>query len=126
PDQGNLSSHRRSRRGGGGERVDPDRPGRRPLGRAGHARGPAPRPRPGRRPLARRARRPEQPGDEPEGKRPRDGPGPRAGLGLGLIAETALATSLDVVEVKPVLYREKETGKLAVDLVASGLGARIL
>jgi arginase family enzyme len=31
-----------------------------------------------------------------------------------------------VVEVNPVLDRENETGKLAVELVASALGARIL
>src|SRR5205823_1810806 len=43
-----------------------------------------------------------------------------------LIAESALASSLDVVEVNPVLDRENETGKLAVELVASALGARIL
>jgi arginase len=49
-----------------------------------------------------------------------------AHLALELIAESGLATSLDVVEVNPVLDRENETGKLAVELVASGLGARIL
>jgi len=47
-------------------------------------------------------------------------------LALELIAESGLATSFDVVEVNPVLDRENETGKLAVELVASGLGARIL
>ena len=36
------------------------------------------------------------------------------------------STSLDVVEVNPVLDRENATGKLAVELVASALGARIL
>jgi arginase len=45
---------------------------------------------------------------------------------MELIAESGLATSFDVVEVNPILDRENETGKLAVDLVASGLGARIL
>ncbi len=49
-----------------------------------------------------------------------------AHLVLELIAESGLATSLDVVEVNPILDRENETGKLAVELVASGLGARIL
>ena len=49
-----------------------------------------------------------------------------AHLLLELIAESGLATSFDVVEVNPVLDRENQTGKLAVELVASGLGARIL
>jgi arginase len=49
-----------------------------------------------------------------------------AHLAMELIAESGLATSMDVVEVNPVLDRENETGKLAVELVASGLGARIL
>jgi arginase len=49
-----------------------------------------------------------------------------AHLALELVAESGLATSFDVVEVNPVLDRENETGKLAVELVASGLGARIL
>ena len=49
-----------------------------------------------------------------------------AHLVLELIAESGLATSLDVVEVNPILDRENETGELAVELVASGLGARIL
>jgi len=49
-----------------------------------------------------------------------------AHLAMELIAESGLATSLDVVEVNPVLDRENQTGKLAVELVASGLGARIL
>jgi arginase len=49
-----------------------------------------------------------------------------AHLAMELVAESGLATSLDVVEVNPVLDRENETGKLAVELVASGLGARIL
>jgi arginase family enzyme len=43
-----------------------------------------------------------------------------------LVAESGLTSSLDVVEVNPVLDRENETGKLAVELVASALGARIL
>jgi arginase len=49
-----------------------------------------------------------------------------AHLAMELIAESGLAASLDVVEVNPVLDRENETGKLAVELVASALGARIL
>jgi arginase len=49
-----------------------------------------------------------------------------AHLVLELIAESGLASSLDVVEVNPILDRENETGKLAVELVASALGARIL
>jgi arginase len=49
-----------------------------------------------------------------------------AHLAMELIAESGVATSLDVVEVNPILDRENETGKLAVELVASGLGARIL
>jgi arginase len=34
--------------------------------------------------------------------------------------------SLDVVEVNPILDRENQTAKLAVELVASALGKRIL
>ena len=49
-----------------------------------------------------------------------------AHLLLELIAESGLATSFDVVEVNPILDRENATGKLAVELVASALGARIL
>jgi arginase len=45
---------------------------------------------------------------------------------LELVAESGLLDSLDVVEVNPVLDRENETGKLAVELVGSALGARIL
>jgi len=45
---------------------------------------------------------------------------------LELVAESALMNSLDVVEVNPILDRENETAKLAVELVASALGARIL
>ncbi len=37
-----------------------------------------------------------------------------------------LQSSLDVVEVNPILDRENETARLAVELVASALGARIL
>ncbi|MGZ4314984.1 MAG: arginase [Gaiellaceae bacterium] len=49
-----------------------------------------------------------------------------AHLAMELVAESGLASSLDVVEVNPVLDRENETGKLAVEFVASALGARIL
>ena len=49
-----------------------------------------------------------------------------AHLALELVAESGLADSLDVVEVNPILDRENETGALAVELVASALGARIL
>ena len=49
-----------------------------------------------------------------------------AHLAMELVAESGLASSLDVVEVNPILDRENETGKLAVELVASALGAKIL
>jgi arginase len=49
-----------------------------------------------------------------------------AHFALELVAESGLLSSLDVVEVNPILDRENETGKLAVELVASALGARIL
>jgi arginase len=49
-----------------------------------------------------------------------------AHLVLELVAESGLAGSLEVVEVNPILDRENETAKLAVELVASALGARIL
>jgi len=49
-----------------------------------------------------------------------------AHLAMELISESGLATSLDVVEVNPILDRENDTAKLAVELVASALGARIL
>jgi len=49
-----------------------------------------------------------------------------AHLALELVAESELADSLDVVEVNPILDRENETGTLAVELVSSALGARIL
>ena len=47
---------------------------------------------------------------------PRDGDG-------GRVRRT---DSMDVVEVNPILDRENATGQLAVELVASALGARIL
>jgi arginase len=49
-----------------------------------------------------------------------------AHLALELVAESGLASSLDVVEVNPIFDRQNETGKLAVELAASALGARIL
>ena len=49
-----------------------------------------------------------------------------AHLAMELVAESGLASSIDIVEVNPVLDRENETGKLAVELLASALGARIL
>jgi arginase len=49
-----------------------------------------------------------------------------AHLAMELVAESGLAGSLEVVEVNPILDRENETSKLAVELVASALGARIL
>jgi arginase len=45
---------------------------------------------------------------------------------MELIAESAVLDSLEVVEVNPILDRENQTAKLAVELVASALGARIL
>ncbi|HXY85857.1 MAG TPA: arginase [Gaiellaceae bacterium] len=48
-----------------------------------------------------------------------------AHLVLELVAESGLLSSLDVVEVNPILDRENQTGRLAVELVASALGARI-
>ena len=49
-----------------------------------------------------------------------------AHLALELVAESGLAGSLDIVEVNPILDRENATAKLAVELVASALGARII
>ena len=49
-----------------------------------------------------------------------------AHLALELVAESGLAGSLEVVEVNPILDRENATAELAVDLLASALGARIL
>ncbi|HEY2326332.1 MAG TPA: arginase [Gaiellaceae bacterium] len=49
-----------------------------------------------------------------------------AHFALELVSESGLMDSLDVVEVNPIVDRENETGKLAVELVASALGARIL
>ena len=49
-----------------------------------------------------------------------------AHLAMELVAESGMMGSLEVVEVNPILDRENETAKLAVELVASALGARIL
>ncbi|MES1248734.1 MAG: arginase [Actinomycetota bacterium] len=49
-----------------------------------------------------------------------------AHLAMETIAESGKVDSLDVVEVNPILDRENATGRLAVELVASALGARIL
>ena len=49
-----------------------------------------------------------------------------AHLAMELVAESKQADSFDLVEVNPVLDRENATGKLAVELIASALGARIL
>ena len=49
-----------------------------------------------------------------------------AHLAMELVAESGLAGSLEVVEVNPILDRENETAKVAVELVASALGATIL
>jgi arginase len=49
-----------------------------------------------------------------------------AHLAAELVSESGLLDSLELVEVNPVLDRENETAKLAVELAASALGARIL
>jgi arginase len=49
-----------------------------------------------------------------------------AHLAMELVAESGALDSLEVVEVNPILDRENQTAKLAVELVASALGARIL
>jgi arginase len=49
-----------------------------------------------------------------------------AHLAMELVAESGLVGSLEVVEVNPILDRENATAGLAVELVASALGARIL
>jgi len=45
---------------------------------------------------------------------------------MEVVAESGLMGSLEVVEVNPVLDQENATAMLAVELVASALGARIL
>ena len=49
-----------------------------------------------------------------------------AHLAMETVAESGLVDSMDVVEVNPILDRENATGQLAVELVSSALGARIL
>jgi arginase len=49
-----------------------------------------------------------------------------AHLAMELVAESGLMSSMDVVEVNPILDRENATAELAVELVASALGERIL
>src|SRR4029450_6740116 len=49
-----------------------------------------------------------------------------APLAMELVAESGVLSSLEVVEVNPILDRENQTARLAVELVASALGARIL
>jgi arginase len=49
-----------------------------------------------------------------------------AHLALETVAEYGRTDSMDVVEVNPILDRENATGQLAVELVLSALGARIL
>jgi arginase len=45
---------------------------------------------------------------------------------MELIAESGALRSLDVVEVNPILDERNATAQLAVDLVLSALGKRIL
>lgn len=49
-----------------------------------------------------------------------------AHLAMELIADGGILTSLEVVEVNPILDHADETGILAVELVGSALGSRIL
>ena len=49
-----------------------------------------------------------------------------AHLAMELVADADVLDSLEIVEVNPVLDDRNETGKLAVELAASALGARIL
>ncbi len=49
-----------------------------------------------------------------------------AHLAMELIAEARVLTSIEVVELNPILDHAGETGSLAVELVASALGSRIL
>ena len=49
-----------------------------------------------------------------------------AHLALELVAESGLVSSLEVVEVNPILDRENTTALTAVELVASALGKKIL
>ncbi|HEX2056753.1 MAG TPA: arginase [Actinomycetota bacterium] len=49
-----------------------------------------------------------------------------AHLAMELMAEAGVLTSIEIVEVNPILDHADQTGILAVDLAASALGARIL
>jgi arginase len=49
-----------------------------------------------------------------------------AHLAMETVASSGLLDSMDVVEVNPILDQENATGQLAVELVESALGARIL
>jgi arginase len=49
-----------------------------------------------------------------------------AHLAMELVAESELLDSFEIVEVNPILDRENETARLAVELAASALGARTL
>jgi arginase len=49
-----------------------------------------------------------------------------AHLAMELVAEAGVMSSLDVVEVNPILDRENQTAALAVELVASAFGDQIL
>lgn len=47
-------------------------------------------------------------------------------LALEMIAESGMLVGLDIVEVNPILDKANRTGKLAVDMARSALGARVL
>jgi arginase len=49
-----------------------------------------------------------------------------AHLAMELVAESGVLASLELVEVNPILDHENATARLAVELAASALGARIL
>jgi arginase len=49
-----------------------------------------------------------------------------AHLAMELVAESGALSSMEIVEVNPILDHANATGSLAVELVASALGARIL
>lgn len=47
-------------------------------------------------------------------------------LAMEMLAELGLLVSIDLVEVNPILDKANRTAKLAVDMVRSALGARVL
>jgi arginase len=49
-----------------------------------------------------------------------------AHLAMVLVSEAGAVDSLEVVEVNPILDRENMTGELAVELICSALGQRII